>query len=381
MLDFHLKTRIFFGAGTFDKTGVLCKGLGSRAAVITTSRTLIENETIQKLQDSLQKEDIHTSIFDDVTPDPKAHEINNIAKKLQDKRIEFIIGIGGGSSIDAAKAVAALIGNDKEHIEEFMDPMSTVPPIHLKIVAIPTTAGTGSELSKGSIITDEKRKIKMGIRSDSIIPSIAIVDPCLTLSVPHRITKETGFDAFTHAFESYMGIKSNFFTEMISKEAIQIIYTNLPLLLDSLDNIDLRTRVMYASMIVGINLLFVGTCLPHRMQYPLGARYGISHGTGLAALYPFWLEKIRESSVDKLEGLKTVIPGCNNSDDLLQKVTLFIENLNLTECISSLKIQKEDIDDLRKSIIGDLMNDPAYYEGIVEDIYHELLSVGLKCKR
>jgi len=155
----------------------------------------------------------------------------------------------------------------------------------LPLVAIPTTAGTGSELSKAAIITDESRKIKKGIRGAALYPKVAIVDSVFTESVPYNITMETGFDVLAHGLESYISKSASPYTEMQSEQALRIVGTYLPALAENLQDREAREKMSFASMIMGINLGHASTCLPHRMQYHLGAHTDTSHGAGLEALF------------------------------------------------------------------------------------------------
>lgn len=370
MFNIEIPTKIFFGQDTFELVGEKSKTLGNSALIITTSKTLFKNGIIADLENKLKQEKIETYIEDGISPNPKVSEINNIYNKMCNKKIDFVIGIGGGSSIDAAKAIAVSLGSKNSDISDFMEVGKIVPETTLDILAIPTTAGTGSELSKGAIITDKENNLKMGIRGNSIIPKIAIVDPQLTLSVPLKVTRETGFDVFSHAFESYLSQKSNYFTKMISEKSMSIIYNNLPNLLNDLNNINLREKIMFASMLVGINLLSAGTCLPHRLQYPFGAKTDTSHGLGLALIYPSWLNRIDTKHVKDL----SYIFNCEDKK-VTENIKKFITDLGFEKKFYDFNVEVKDVDSFRSLIKGNLKKDPTYYDGIIEEIYNELMEV------
>ena len=187
-----------------------------------------------------------------------------------------------------AKAVAAGAGTSEDIDEYFYNGRELVDHV-LPVIAIPTTAGTGSELSKAAIITDDVRRIKSGIRGAGLYPKVAIVDSIFTESVPYHITMETGFDVIAHAMESYISNAASPFTRMQSEYAAAIAGKMLPRLASDMQDTEARKYMSYASMIMGINLGNASTGLPHRLQYPLGAMTDTSHGAGLSALYTAWV--------------------------------------------------------------------------------------------
>ena len=289
--------------------------------------------------------------------------------------VNIIIGFGGGSAIDAAKAVAVGVGTER-HIEEFLFDGKEPGAETLPIIAIPTTAGTGSELSKGAIITSTERKVKAGIRGANILPSIAIVDSSYTVTVPEKISMETGFDVMAHAIESYVSIKANAFSEMLSEKAIQIVAKYLPAIKNDLHDIGAREQLSYASMIMGINLANVGTCLPHRMQYPIGSVTESSHAAGLVALYPSWIYHqygVNETKINKVlqcMGLGYV----ESAEEAKEQFKYFMDSLGLNYTLKEIGISCENIDTLCEKVTGNLQNDKlANTQDIIESIYLESL--------
>lgn len=287
--------------------------------------------------------------------------------------VKIVIGFGGGSAIDAAKAVAVGIGT-KNNIEDYLFKGRVPEKQTLPIIAIPTTSGTGSELSKGAIITSDKEKIKTGIRGENIIPQIAIVDALYTLTVPVKISMETGFDVLAHAIESYVSVKSNIFSEMLSEKAIKIVGKYLSIIKENPDNIYARKQLSYASMIMGINLANVGTCLPHRMQYPIGGITDTSHAAGLAALYPSWVyheysvndEKI--NNIFEYMGLKSV----RSAEEAKKQIKDYLQSIDLNYNLTQMKINHSDVEMLCDKVTGNIKNDKlADIQNIVNTIFSE----------
>lgn len=246
----------------------------------------------------------------------------------------------------------------------------------LSIIAIPTAAGTGSELSKGAILSDEKLKIKGGIRGRSLTPKVAIVDAAFTYSMPQKLTMETGFDALAHAMESYLSKKANLHSENLSLQAIRLVGENLPKLHANLDDHEAREKMSYASMLMGMNLYNIGNCLPHRMQYPIGAATGTSHAAGLAAIYPVWIREEYRARPDKVIDIFQALVKrrpCNatETEKLMEN---FLREMEVGRTLTDLGIEKKQIPALVESIRGDISTDPIGSEtGICERIYRESL--------
>ena len=289
-IKLNIPTKIYFGEGIVENTLESEKAiLGNDVLIITTGGSLARLGHIDKLSEKLKGIlPGEVSIYDKISQNPDISEVAEAVAVGKEKKVTSVIGFGGGSAMDAAKATAVGIGSDIP-VEKFLYESIEPGPETLPIIAIPTTAGTGSELSKGAIISSREKGIKTGIRGMAVLPKLAIVDPVYTWSVPLNVTMETGFDVFAHAAESFCSANANMFSEMLSETAIKTAGDSLRRLKADLDDHEARGRISYASMIMGLNLLNIGNCLPHRMQYPVGSATGTSHAAGLIALYPSWI--------------------------------------------------------------------------------------------
>ena len=279
----------------------------------------------------------------------------------------MIIGFGGGSAMDGAKAIAAGI-KSKEDIEVYFYQGKEPGEDTLPVIAIPTTAGTGSELSKAAILTDEVRKVKTGIRGNALYPLTAIVDSCFTETVPFRITMETGFDVLAHAAESYISRAASPYTRVQSETAIQIAGQYLPRLAECLSDAEAREKMSFASMIMGINLGNASTCLPHRLQYPLGAHTDTSHGAGLAALFTAWICCEYKYAPERVERILELLTG--------------EKKLKLPVSLREMGIAKEQLLVFAKEVSGNIGNDPASCEeGIILKLYETAWQEETACRR
>lgn len=375
MASFFLEipTRIHFGRNicrrALEKEGNI---LGCRVLIVTTGGSLRRQGFVDKLEDILEGLDKDVCICDGVSPNPKLDEVKEAVRIGKEFQATSVIGFGGGSAMDAAK-VAAVGLACKDSIESyFFDGVE--PEVSLPVVALPTTAGTGSELSKGAIISDAKSQVKRGIRGKNLYPKVAVVDSYFTEQIPYKVTMETGFDVFAHAVESYISVNANPFSEMLSLEALKLVGENLVRLMENLNDIKAREKMSYASMIMGINLSNTGTAMPHRLQYPVGAATGTSHGAGLLALYPAWLDIEYKYSAEKLEQVACVLSGkiCRGERKCLGEIKKFIEKLGIRQNLKILGINDETIGGLMQKVSGNIKNDPAFREmDAVKRIYRQ----------
>lgn len=279
---FRCPGTIHFGAGAAEKIGPEALRLGIKKPLIVTDSFLADSGSIDGVKKSLRDAGLNFEIYPGVNQEPTLSHINECMEILNKCQCDTLIGCGGGSPIDVAKAIAILATN-KGKIQDYMG-LNKVPKEGLPIIAIPTTAGTGSEATAVTIITDTERDIKMLIISDHLMPKIAIVDPELTLGMPKSLTAATGLDALTHAIEAYVSQKAQPMTDILALEAIQLIYKNLPLAWSEPSNLEARTKTMLGALEAGMAFSNSSVALVHGMSRPVGALFHIPHGVSNAAL-------------------------------------------------------------------------------------------------
>ncbi len=367
-------TRIYFGTNQLGETLEKLSGeIPRRIMLVTGGRSADQYGYAQQVIDCLgPKKEVMR--WNEISANPKTGEINRAIKKGRQEEVKLIIGLGGGSALDGAKAIAAGIGM-KKNAEDFLESGITPDENTLPVIAIPTTAGTGSELSKGAIISDPIRQIKTGIRGEALYPKAAIVDPALTMSAPMKITMETGFDVMAHGIESLISVQSSPFTEMLSREAICEVAKNLKRLHKDLTDLEARETMSYYSMLMGINLGNASTALPHRLQYPVGALTDTSHGAGLLALYPAWLKHGYRHSREKFKMIASLIAGEEKqAEEITEVFNRFVCELELNRSLKEfgLEEKEETVKKLTEAVTGNLKNDPASMDKeIVRKIYED----------
>ena len=369
---FHTPTKIIFGINKFQDLGKITSHLGRTCLLVAGKTSMKKHGYLDKAKKMLEEFAVKTFIFDNISNDAKSSEVNLGAEICKKEKINFIIALGGGSAIDGAKAIS--VAYDLENIEPFIGTELQKKNKSLPLVAIPTTAGTGSEVTKGAIITDVKKNFKSGIRGEQIFPSIAIIDPILSMTMPKDVAATTGFDAFTHLFESYLAKKSNPFTDMLSINGLKIILENLPKSLDNPEDEDLRSQISYAALLGGINVGNASTCLPHRLQQAMGSVPSIHqpHAKGLAAIYPTWSQEVYKFRSDKIEFLKKHLGEKEKENYFIEK---FIDRIGVKNRLTEYNVKKDDINVFIKNISGNLENDPIEIknEKLFEKIYLQSL--------
>ena len=287
MGEFYNPVKAIFGAGSFDRLPELIAGRSY--AVVTYGEPYFAG-LVDRLEQAAGKA---TIVIDNVMANPDFPEVKVGCEQLSDLDAlpEVYIGLGGGSAIDTAKALATSGGDWellKEHLETEGDRADELQgPC---IIAVPTTAGTGSEVSIGAVIWDRANNGKWGVRTPNAYAEYAVVDPELTLSLPRDQTISTALDAMSHALESIWTVKRNLVTQPIAAQAARDVLKYLPALSDDLGNIDLRTRIANAAMLAGIALSQTRTSIAHKMSYPLTMHHGVPHGIACGFSLPMIME-------------------------------------------------------------------------------------------
>ncbi|SHK69850.1 alcohol dehydrogenase [Selenomonas ruminantium] len=375
----EVPTRIHFG------TNICAEALSKekeilfnrRALLVFTGHTLQDNGTLDKVKGLLEENGCAmVTTYGGHGSNPEICEAEEAGRIVRENKLNLIVGFGGGSAIDLAKGAAVAAASDIS-LSDYLVKGIPAPENLLPIIAMPTTAGTGSELSKGAILSDKNLAIKSGIRGKSQAPKVAIVDAAFTWSMPKQLTMETGFDALAHAIESYISLKANRHSENLSLQAIKIIGENLRKLNENLDDHEAREKMSYASMLMGMNLYNVGNCLPHRMQYPIGALTGTSHAAGLAALYPSWMKEEYKVCSEKIIRLFELLElnKPKDANDVKKIIKDFIMRIQIYEPLSGMGVETKDIGLMIQKIKGDLSSDAiAVKTDITEYIYLESLT-------
>ena len=272
------------GAGASSEVGTILKSLGLNNPLIVTDKVMVLLGYIESLQKSLVESEINADIFDDTVPEPTVASIQAGVKQVRNGNYDCVIALGGGSPIDSAKAIA-ILGKYGGEMRDYKFPRIVDEP-GLPLIAIPTTAGTGSEVTRVTIISDEITDEKMMCLGIGFMPTVALVDYELSISVPARTTADTGIDAMTHAIEAYVSKKASAYTDTQAIAAMKLIGPNLRKVYHNGGDRDAREQMMLGSTLAGAAFSNASVALVHGMSRPIGAAYHVPHGLSNAMLLP-----------------------------------------------------------------------------------------------
>ncbi len=280
--EFIMPAHVVLGSGAVEQVGAQCQKRGWKHALIVSDKIMQSLGLVDQVRQLLADSGIGSAVFAGVNTEPVVEYVQEGLQIYRDAGCDFVVAVGGGSPIDTAKAVAVLATNPGS-IEEYKGIGKIAQP-GVPLVAIPTTAGTGSEATVYTVITDQKTDVKMLIGSPYLMPTIAIVDPLLTVSSPQGVTAATGVDALVHAIEAYVSVKRQPMTDIFCLSAIELISQNIRQAWSNGNNIEAREKMMLGAMQAGIAFSNSSVALVHGMSRPIGAYFHIAHGVSNAAL-------------------------------------------------------------------------------------------------
>lgn len=301
MFEFNLNTKVYFGIGSRSKLiDILAENVWERIGVVI-DHNVMNNAAVKDLIISLEEYSKELVIEQCTVSEPSYDYLDKIRTRFESGLFQVIIGIGGGSTIDTAKAIAVLINNKLPAIQyRGFDRMTNQV---LPIIAIPTTAGTGSEVTPNASFIDLKGKRKMGINGESIRPKYAILDPEFTLTCPPNPTISVAVDSIVHAVEAFVAKKANPLACLFAREGFKLVITNLQQVVKDPLNLVCREKVMYGAFLSGVALMNSGTGPAAAMSYPLGVHYKVPHGIGGGIFLPYVIEYNIENGYYGYDGL------------------------------------------------------------------------------
>lgn len=373
--NYFQPTEIRFGYGRLKELGEVARRFGKRCLLVTVPIFPEFENNYNQAKESLLQMGIEVFHFDGVIPNPTVEVVTKGAELAREVKAEMVIGLGGGSSLDTAKAIAVAATHpgtcwDYLYFRETQPTNKTLP-----IIAVPTTSGTGSHVTQVAVVTNSAERNKSAIFNPIIYPRVAIVDPELVVSLPPQMTAATGFDAFTHAFESYINPKGSPYTDLLASEAIRIIIQTLPEVIKKGQDIELRARMSWADTLAGLSIANAGVTLPHGIAMAMSGLYPhIAHGQALASVYPAIMRFSWKYAREKFAFLgRQLRPEEKDlSDDsaavmAVEALEDFLKNIGLRKSLKDLGVPKEELDLLaeRSLVLPDYKSHP-YVVNLVE---------------
>lgn len=336
---------IIFGMDTIQQLGQQAKKLGAGRVLLVTGPNVKEAGVLEKALSSLKSEsvDVEVNIQGRDTPEPATSVVEETAEVARKGNFDVIIGLGGGSILDVAKMASALVTNPGKTKDYFG--REKVPKRGKPTIIIPTTSGTGAEVTKHAIFLDREVNVKKAVASTALLPNVAIVDPMLTVSCPQRVTASAGIDAFIHAAEPFLSKNANPITDAIALEAVSIITRWLgPAFADG-QNLEARYYMSLGSLMAGIVLNNSGTSLVHAMAYPVGGEYHTPHGITLSALLLACFEGIMVAKQEKMVKLAMAmgenidgLPAREAAAQALEAIRHLLQSVDLPTSLTDLNI-------------------------------------------
>lgn len=281
---YHIPTQIEFGNGLIAKLPSYVRSLKASRAIVVGDPGVERAGLVEKVSSILKAGGIATVVFTDVESDPATRSVDEGVVLGKDHKADVVVGIGGGSALDTAKAIGLMLTN-KGNIRDYVG-IDKVPLAGAPVIAVPTTAGTGSELTIWSVLSDKVQKVKISVGSTLNCAKIALLDPELTLSLPSAITATTGMDALTHALESYVNTATQPISEAMSEQAMVLIAKSLRTAVNDGSNLEARGDMLLASTIAAMAFNNTRLGVVHAFAMPLGAKFGIPHGLVNAIMLP-----------------------------------------------------------------------------------------------
>lgn len=308
--EFIVPGQIITGAGALDMAESALRQLGKKAMIVT-DQVMIELGNCAKVEAALKNQGIAYTIYSEITGEPTDTMIKNGLKQYREEGCDFLVALGGGSPIDSMKAIGSLVkngGNISDYMGKIID--VEMPPM----AAIPTTAGTGSEATQFTIITDTKKDIKMLLKGKVLMPALAVSDPQFTMTAPPRITAATGLDALCHAVEAYTSNKSQTLSDTFALSAVKRIFRYLPRAFRDGKDEEARTEMAVAALEAGIAFNNASVTLIHGMSRPIGAMFHVAHGLSNAMLMKECLSFALSGAYDRFGELGRSIGAASAQD-------------------------------------------------------------------
>ena len=304
----NLPVPVEFGTGALEKLPAYLSGL-RRALVVTGRHAMKKAGVTDRLGAVLEGAGIAHAVFDELSAEPEHTEIEAAGERARAMEADVIVGCGGGSAMDAAKAVAVAATHPGPIMEYIVNGPRQITGATLPIVAVSSTSGTGSHVGRVAVLSDRGKRIKRALISDCLYPRAAVCDPEILRTMPREVTASTGFDAFAQALEGLLARSENPLGNLCAKEAMRVIFDTLPRVLEKPDDPELRNRMAWGDTLAGISLATNAVVIPHVIGMVLGGRYGISHGRSIATVTAACLRHSRPGAGHKLAHIAGLL-GC-----------------------------------------------------------------------
>jgi alcohol dehydrogenase class IV len=351
VFSFSIPRQIYYGENALSELGNL---RGTKAAIVTGGHSMKKFGFLDQAVELLKGANIESIIIDGVEPNPSVKTVVAGAKKMQEFNPDWIVAIGGGSALDAAKVMWCFYEYPELKFEEIIE-VGSMPPLRnkAKFIAIPSTSGTASEITAFSVITDPENHIKYPIVAGDMVPDIAILDPAIPMKMPAHITANTGMDVMCHALEALASVAKTNFTEPYAVRAIKLVIANLPVAYSEPTNLEARENMHEASALAGMAFTNASLGLVHSMAHKIGGEFGVTHGLANAILLPYIIDYNRQFT-DRYNYLEELL-GIGDIADVIRDLN---KKLSIPACFKD--CSEVDFNEAKFEEVIDRMSQRAF---------------------
>jgi alcohol dehydrogenase class IV len=357
--NYHQPTEIKFGCGRVSEIGEITAKYGKRCLLVTVPVFEAIKPMVEKVKNSLVAAGLEVAHFDGVVPNPTTDSITAGVEVAKAHKADVVVGLGGGSSMDSAKAIAVETTH-KGTCWDYLWYSKTQPAEKtLPVIAVTTTSGTGSQVTQVAVVTNPQKRDKSAIYNPIVFPKVTLVDPELMVTVPEHITASTGFDVFCHAFETYIHPNASPYTDMMAKEAIQLVVKYLPVVVKDGANVEARTAMAWADTLAGLCIANAGVTLPHGMGMAISGMYpNVMHGEALAVTYPAFMRYTYKSAVERFAAIGRIFNSSLKSESdetaaekFCEEMDKFLKTIGMWSNLEGFKVPKDELAALAKQCL------------------------------
>lgn len=334
---YYMPTKIIFDDNAVENLSKFAKG---KSLLVMCDPYLFNIGVAKKVAESTGIEKI--SYFNEIEPNPSCQTVDKAVEVARKNNVDIVIGLGGGSSLDASKMVACLVDNEGSIFDYYSGGTRVLKTRKAQLICIPTTSGTGSEVTNIGVYTNKDTGIKMPFASDYFWPDIALIDPKLTYTLPAHITAATGMDAFTHAIESYWSVNSNPISDALATSVIKTILENIEVACKEPKNATARKNMSFASVTAGIAFSQTKTTGIHAVSFPLTTDFGASHGLACSITLPAFMRLIYPGNEKKMDELLFALK-INSMEEFVVKVENVMQNIGLPIRLREINVKESDL--------------------------------------
>lgn len=339
--NYNLPVNIIFGRGRINEIGNEVLKYGKKALIVTGRNSTKKSGLLDKTADLLKKAGIQSIVFDKVEQNPLTTTAYDGAETARKEKCDVIVGLGGGSIMDAAKAIAFITVNDGDVSDYIFGKKYSDKA--LPIILVPTTCGTGSEGNGFAVLTNPDNNDKKSLRCNAIVAKASIIDPELMTTMPKHILASVGFDALCHNMEAYISKNAQPLTTMMALQGIELIGKNLVKAYKDSEDMDAFEKITWASTLGGMVINTAGVTAPHGMEHPASGLRNIVHGRGLAALTPVIYEESISASPEKFAVISKLLGG-TDENDCVQVIRKLLKDINLETTLGEQGVKEEDVE-------------------------------------